>query len=195
MPGCSVSHGPSPSPPVTTLSTPAGRIVAASSPNFSVVSGVNGDGFSTIVLPASSAGPTLNIARIIGKFHGAMAPTTPIGTCRVSLSSVAAPFSHIPAPPTSPWASAWGLPCSRVSRRLNESRLARIASPSASIIRRRSAIGVAAQPGKASRAALTAASRSSRDASGACAITASVAGLTTSNVAEPGTDRPPMVMV
>ena len=84
-PGWLVIHGPRSSPPVTMFSTPGGSSSAASSPNFSVDSGVKGDGFSTIVLPASSAGPTLNIARIIGKFHGAMAPTTPSGTWRVSL--------------------------------------------------------------------------------------------------------------
>ena len=39
--------------------------------------GVSGAGFSTTVLPAASAGPSL--ARLIwcGKFHGVMAPTTP----------------------------------------------------------------------------------------------------------------------
>ena len=85
MPGCAVIQGPSASPPLMPLSTPGGRIAAASSPNLSVVRGVKGEGLRTIVLPASRAGPTLNIARIIGKFHGAIAPTTPIGTWRVSL--------------------------------------------------------------------------------------------------------------
>ena len=84
-PGWLVIHGPSASPPVMILRTPGGSRSLTSSPNLSVVSGVKGDGFSTIVFPASSAGPTLNIARIIGKFHGAIAPTTPSGTWRVSL--------------------------------------------------------------------------------------------------------------
>ena len=49
------------------------------SPISSVLRGVNGDGLSTIVLPASSAGAIFHDARTIGKFHGVMAATTPIG--------------------------------------------------------------------------------------------------------------------
>src|SRR3546814_6973202 len=58
-----VIQGPSASPPLTILSTPGGSRSFTSSPNLRVESGVNGEGLSTIVLPASSAGPTLNIAR------------------------------------------------------------------------------------------------------------------------------------
>jgi hypothetical protein len=39
-----------------TLTTPAGRIQAQSSPNLSVVSGVVGGGLTTTVLPARRAG-------------------------------------------------------------------------------------------------------------------------------------------
>ncbi len=85
MPGCSVSHGPRWSPPVTTFSTPGGRIVRGQFAELQRRQRREGEGFSTIVLPASRAGPTLNIASTMGKFHGAMAPTTPIGTRRVSL--------------------------------------------------------------------------------------------------------------
>ena len=64
-----------------TLTTPAGRIRAQSSPNLSVVSGVVGAGLATTVLPASRAGATLIINRSIGRFHGVMAATTPSGLC------------------------------------------------------------------------------------------------------------------
>ena len=46
---------------------------------FSVVNGVVGAGFTTMVLPASSAAGTLNAIRMIGKFQGTMAPMTPSG--------------------------------------------------------------------------------------------------------------------
>ena len=85
MPGCDVIHGPRLSPPEMMLRTPAGKMSLMISPSFRVVNGVKGDGFNTIVLPANKPGPILNAARIIGKFQGAMAPTTPIGTRRVSL--------------------------------------------------------------------------------------------------------------
>ena len=40
------------------------------------------DGFSTIPLPASSAGKHFHDGMATGKFHGVIIPTTPIG-CRV----------------------------------------------------------------------------------------------------------------
>ena len=40
---------------------------------------MNGDGLSTIVLPASSAGAIFDIAIMTGKFHGVMPATTPYG--------------------------------------------------------------------------------------------------------------------
>ena len=39
-----------------------------------------GEGLSTMVLPASRAGAILKKASATGKFHGTMAPTTPMGT-------------------------------------------------------------------------------------------------------------------
>ena len=77
--GCDVIHSPSSSPPVTTLSTPGGSTSLSISPIMSELRGVNGDGFSTIVLPASNAGAIFHAASIIGKFHGVIAATTPIG--------------------------------------------------------------------------------------------------------------------
>ena len=55
----------SPWPPIA-LKTPAGRISAHHSAKSSVVSGVVSAGFSTIVLPAASAGPIFQIAIISG---------------------------------------------------------------------------------------------------------------------------------
>ena len=52
--------------PTTTLNTPSGKISAIRRPSFSVVSGVISEGFSTMVLPAISAGPIFQIAIISG---------------------------------------------------------------------------------------------------------------------------------
>src|SRR3954452_23947382 len=77
--GCEVIHEPSSSPPVTTLNTPGGSTSRRSSPILSVLRGVNGDGFKTMVLPATSAGAIFQEASTIGKFHGVMAATAPSG--------------------------------------------------------------------------------------------------------------------
>ena len=79
MSGCEVIHEPSSLPPLTTLSTPAGSAACNTSPSCRVESGVNGEGLSTMVLPASSAGAILDIAIITGKFHGVIPATTPYG--------------------------------------------------------------------------------------------------------------------
>ncbi len=52
--------------PMTTFSTPFGRISAASSASRMVVIGVVSAGLSTTVLPAASAGPNFQIAIISG---------------------------------------------------------------------------------------------------------------------------------
>ena len=128
MPACSVSQGPSRSVPETTFSTPGGSRSRSSSPSLSDVSGVNGEGFSTMVLPATSAGAIFQTASVIGKFQGAMAATTPSGTWRLttffsgvsSSTSSGSPmhavsFSQRMQRATSACASASGLPCSLVS--------------------------------------------------------------------------------
>ena len=79
-PGCAVISGPNASPPVMMLSTPAGTKSRTSSPTRSTVIGVNGEGFSTMVLPASRAGAILKAESATGKFQGEIAATTPIGT-------------------------------------------------------------------------------------------------------------------
>src|SRR5436309_12559273 len=70
--GCDVIHPPSASPPLTTLNTPGGNTSRSSSPTISVLRGVNGEGFRTMVLPASRAGAIFHDARVTGKFHGVM---------------------------------------------------------------------------------------------------------------------------
>ncbi len=42
--------------------------------------GVSGAGFSTTVFPAARAGPSFERVSINGKFHGVIAPTTPMGS-------------------------------------------------------------------------------------------------------------------
>ena len=64
---CVTSAEPAGSPwPVITLSTPGGRMSAASSASRSVVIGVVSAGLRTIVLPVASAGPIFQIAIISG---------------------------------------------------------------------------------------------------------------------------------
>ncbi|CAB4563768.1 unannotated protein [freshwater metagenome] len=46
--------------------------------------GVHSAGFSTTALPAASAGAKPQLAIVIGKFHGVITPTTPIGSLKVT---------------------------------------------------------------------------------------------------------------
>src|SRR5262249_52732028 len=71
------------SPDVTTLSTPGGMSVCsvASLPMNVALQGVSGAGFSTMVLPAASAGVSFDRLSMNGKFQGVMAPMTPTGSC------------------------------------------------------------------------------------------------------------------
>jgi hypothetical protein len=62
------------------LKTPSGSPAAFNTwPSSAAVSGVSSAGFSTIVLPAASAGPTLCATRFSGKLNGVIAATTPSG--------------------------------------------------------------------------------------------------------------------
>jgi hypothetical protein len=62
------------------LSTPFGNPArAASSASASAENGVCSAGLSTMVQPAASPGETLRVIIALGKFHGVMAPTTPMG--------------------------------------------------------------------------------------------------------------------
>jgi hypothetical protein len=60
-PGCVVSAAPRSFSSQITLTTPVSRISPQTLPNSNVVSGVVGAGLSTIVLPVTSAGPSLLI--------------------------------------------------------------------------------------------------------------------------------------
>ena len=68
-------------PPATTLNAPAGKPASCtSSAKSRAVSGVSEAGFRTTVHPAASAGANFQLAMFSGKFHGTIAPTTPIGS-------------------------------------------------------------------------------------------------------------------
>ena len=89
--------------PGTTVKTPAGKPAARpSSARRSAVSGVISAGFSTTVLPAASAGANPQPAIGIGKFHGTMIPTTPIGSWNVTsmppATGICCPVSRSGAP-------------------------------------------------------------------------------------------------
>ncbi len=64
--GCEVIHAPSSSPPLTAFTTPGGTTSRRSSTAFRVDSGVNGEGLTTSVLPASNAGAIFQNARVSG---------------------------------------------------------------------------------------------------------------------------------
>ena len=64
--GCATRAAPVTRSPVTTLSTPGGRCLDASSASITVVTGVVSLGLMTAVLPAAIAGTNFQIAIIIG---------------------------------------------------------------------------------------------------------------------------------
>ena len=69
-----------PPPPWTMLTTPFGMPASASSSTKrSASAGVSVAGLSTTVLPQTSAGISFQDGIATGKFHGVIAPTTPIG--------------------------------------------------------------------------------------------------------------------
>ncbi|MNC50758.1 hypothetical protein D3C75_1000210 [compost metagenome] len=70
----------SPPAPLTTLITPGGRMSWISSISTSTDSGVSLAGFSTMQLPAASAGAIFQQAISSGKFHGMICATTPSGS-------------------------------------------------------------------------------------------------------------------
>ncbi len=56
------------------------------------------------MLPAASAGPTFQLAIMIGKFQGTMSPTTPMGSRSVKsrpgrVTGIVEPRSLVVAPP------------------------------------------------------------------------------------------------
>src|SRR6204780_5678600 len=85
--GCSHSTLPiSEDLPVRMLNTPLGTpAFSASATSASAVSGGSLAGLRTTGQPAASAGDTLRVVIEHGKFHGVIAPQTPIG-CRITNS-------------------------------------------------------------------------------------------------------------
>src|SRR5439155_24072376 len=70
--------------PVTTFTTPAGAPASVRMrPRSYVVQGVYVAGLITQVQPTASAGASFHVARSIGKFHGAIIPTTHTGSLRI----------------------------------------------------------------------------------------------------------------
>ena len=67
-----------------TFTIPGGNPASsASSPIFRALNGVYEAGFRMQALPVARAGPSFQEAMFIGKFHGTMSPTTPMGSRRV----------------------------------------------------------------------------------------------------------------
>ena len=70
---------------VTMFITPAGMPArVASSASANADRGVCSAGFNTQAQPAAIPGATLRVIMAIGKFHGVMAPNTPIGCLKVN---------------------------------------------------------------------------------------------------------------
>ena len=107
--GLTSSSSPTTLPgPVTTLMTPLGPppawiALSISSTQRISVSGVVPAGLTTTVLPAKRAGPSLLPISETGKFHGTIAPQTPIGLRRTKpwrpLSSTTAAVRRLLAMP------------------------------------------------------------------------------------------------
>ena len=72
----------------TMFTTPGGMSVCSAMrrPRRVAFHGVSGAGFSTHVLPMASTGPSLFRMISIGKFHGTITPTTPMGSFHTSRS-------------------------------------------------------------------------------------------------------------
>src|SRR6185437_6547998 len=81
--------------PVTQEKTPFGT--PASSHKARAENGVCEAGFSTIVQPEARAGPALRVIIAEGKFHGVMAPQTPIG-CFSTTMRLSAPCAGMVSP-------------------------------------------------------------------------------------------------
>ena len=88
MPGLSIKAWPTREPePMTRLNKPLGmswrEMISA---RITALAGVRLAGFHTTALPKASAGAIFHEAVAIGKFHGDMMATTPIGSRRTSIS-------------------------------------------------------------------------------------------------------------
>ena len=86
--GCLTSTSPTTEPlPGSTLMMPGGTPAASQMrASSSAIKGVISAGLTTTALPAASAGAIFCASLAIGEFHGVMAATTPIGSCRLMVS-------------------------------------------------------------------------------------------------------------
>ena len=73
----------SPPKPFTIFTTPGGNKSPINSNKYKIEIGVDSAGFSTTQFPAAKAGANFQIAIRIGKFHGIICATTPIGSCTI----------------------------------------------------------------------------------------------------------------
>ena len=153
---------------------------------------------STTAFPSVSAGPSDRIASTIGKFHGVITPTTPIGVRRavdvrpgVSDGSTCPSGCEIREAAWSSWPidavisnAAFGgiAPDSRTIHPVISSRWRSSSSPARRTIAARSVIGSAAQPGCARAADRAAAATDAASATPAVPSTSPVAGSTVSIV-------------
>ena len=94
-----------PSPGSTWKTSSGSPASSASSASRSAVSGVSSAGLRTTALPAASAGANPQAAMGIGKFQGAMTPTTPSGSWKVTSmppgTGICRPLSRSAPPPRS----------------------------------------------------------------------------------------------
>src|SRR6266508_1824280 len=195
----------------TTLTTPPGRAASARiSASASIDSGVCEAGLITDVQPAAMAGPSLRPPIAIGKFHGVMSTHGPTGCFMtrnrpLPLGAVAYPPSmrtassanqrkNSAAYSTSPFASATGLPISRVISSARSSARSTRIWYARRRISPRSRGAYAAHAGCAETAASSASIPSAGVASATSHSTSPVAGSCTGSVLPPATDRhfPPM---
>src|SRR6185437_8745068 len=88
LPSARPTTAPSPDRTLSTLGgSPASAPRAAT---YCIDSGLRSAVLSTTVQPAASAGPIFQPAKVIGKFQGTTAATTPAGSCVTSASSPSA---------------------------------------------------------------------------------------------------------
>ena len=211
--GWATSAAPASSPvPWTRFTTPGGTPDSSmSSTSRCAQSGVSSAGFRMTQLPASSAGHSFHVGIAIGKFHGVMSPTMPIGwrtvseSLRGSSEGTVSPTGARDWPAmkkaksmpscTSPRASLSVLPISRVISRASSSFSRSSARPMRRSRSPRRGMGVAVHSAYAALAAETASATSSASLR-ATSPRRSVrsAGLRSSMVrpARAGTHCPPM---
>src|SRR5215471_9222575 len=197
----------------TMFSTPSGRPEAwISSKSAIAEAAAYSAGFQTTVLPVTRAGMTYQEGTPTGKFPSVTTGAIPTGTRKVNscLSGISLgtvwPYSRRPSPRkksqvsmiswTSPSASGYGLPSSRVTRRASASLLASTIRPIAATVRPRTGAGMSAHSGCACFAAAQAAAKMPASARVTLATTSvSREGLDESatHSADPGAGRPLMV--